>query len=142
MIDFQQFTCALVMPSGQETLSNVGMVSLPGVSGRIGVLPRHAPMIVKLKPGIVSLDAMAGKQMHFFVWGGIAHLGPQAVQILTEAFTRLDDLDPIVLNQELTRYQSDLTGSSLEHDQAKLNYKIEIAQAMLAAIKANARSVS
>lgn len=130
------------MPSNQEILSDIGMVSLPGVSGRIGVLLRHAPMVVKLKPGIVSLNVIVGKQAHFFVWGGIAHLAPHTAQILTEAFTRLDDLDPIVLNQELARYQSDLMGSSLEHEQAKLNYKIEIAQAMLAAIKANGRSAS
>lgn len=131
-----------MMPTSQEILSDISMISLPGALGRLGVLPRHAPMLVKLKPGIVSVNTIFGKQAHFFVWGGIAYLGPEAVQILTEAFTRLDDLDPIVLNQELTRYQSDLTGSSLEHEQAKLNYKIEIAQAMLAAIKANSRAAS
>lgn len=130
-----EFSCHISMPSSEVSLSAVRFVSLPGNQGRLGVLPRHAAMLIKLKPGIVSVDSTKDKTAHFFVWGGVANIQPTGVHLLTEAFTLLDDLDPIVLDQQLARYQSDLGAAALDHEQAKLNYKIEITQAMLKALR-------
>ena len=59
------------MPATHQTFQSVARVVVPCVDGRVGILPRHASMIFKLKSGIVSMYPFSGKADHFFVWGGI-----------------------------------------------------------------------
>ena len=128
------------MPTGHVTLNSVTRVSLPGSLGRVGVLPRHAPMIFKLKSGVVSVYGNKNVDQYYFVWGGIAYAEREHVKITTEAFTLLDDLDPMVLSQKLKTYQSDLVVASVEQEKNKLSYKIAITEAMLHAVKEHQRN--
>lgn len=130
------------MPAVTEHFQNVSQVTVPGIDGRLGILPRHAPMIFKLKSGVVSMQTGAGKTEHFFVWGGIASVNHRQCNIVTDTYTVLDELDPMVLSQKLKGYQSDLLGVSLEQEKDKLNYKIAITEAMLAVLKEHQKGAS
>lgn len=130
------------MPAVSQTFGAVARVMLPGAEGRIGVLPRHASMIFKLKSGVVSVYIAGGKAEHFFVWGGIAYVDHDHCNIVTEAYTMLDELDPMVLSQKLKGYQADLMGVSMEQEKGKLNYKIAITEAMLRVLKEHQKSLS
>ena len=130
------------MPATHQTFQSVARVVVPCVDGRVGILPRHASMIFKLKSGIVSMYPFSGKADHFFVWGGIAEVTKNHCNIVTEAFTILDELDPMVLDQKLKSYQADLPGVSLEQDKNKLNYKIAITEAMLRVLKEHQSGLS
>lgn len=136
------FSCSFLMPSVTKHFQNVGRVVVPGVDGRLGILPRHAPMILKLKSGVVSMHTNAGKAEHFFVWGGIASVDHRQCNIMTDTYTVLDELDPMVLSQNLKGYQSDLLGVSLEQERDKLNYKIAITEAMLSVLKEHQKGIS
>ena len=130
------------MPAVTEHFQNVSQVIVPGIDGRLGILPRHAPMIFKLKSGVVSMQTSAGKIEHFFVWGGTASVNHRQCNIVTDTYTVLDELDPMVLSQKLKGYQSDLLGVSLEQEKDKLNYKIAITEAMLAVLKEHQKGAS
>ena len=141
-MSIQSFSCSFLMPAAHQSFSDVSRVIVPGVDGRIGILPRHATMIFKLKSGVVSIHTTSGKSDHYFVWGGVASVEQHLCNIVTEAFTILDELDPMILNQKLKGYQADLLGVSLEQEKDKLNYKIAITEAMLRVLKDQQKSLS
>ena len=111
------------------------MVVVPGTDGKIGLLPRHAPIVIKLRTGVVSLYKNDHLWRHYFVWGGLAAVERDGCQIFTETFTLLDELDPLVLAQDLERYHNDLAGVTIEDDRRAIGYKIAIAEAMIQALK-------
>ena len=69
------------------------MVFATGVSGELGIYPRHAPLFTKLKPGTVKVTDDAGEEQFFVVSGGILEVQPHIVTILADTATRGEDLD-------------------------------------------------
>jgi F-type H+-transporting ATPase subunit epsilon len=57
-------------------------VALPGESGELGILPRHTPLITRIKPGAVRIECADGKEEFVFVAGGILEVQPGIVTVL------------------------------------------------------------
>lgn len=74
--------------SGQAT-----MVVLPGVSGELGVLPGHTPLISRIRPGQVKIVREDGTEEHVFVAGGLLEVQPFAVTVLSDTAIRAAELD-------------------------------------------------
>jgi F-type H+-transporting ATPase subunit epsilon len=74
--------------NGQATL-----VVATGEMGELGIAPRHAPLITRLKPGQVRVLLESGEEQFFYVSGGILEVQPQVVTILTDTAIRAKDLD-------------------------------------------------
>ena len=60
----------------------VDMVVIPASEGDIGVLPGHAPMIVMLRGGTVSLYEGDNVTDRLFVGGGFAEITPERCTVL------------------------------------------------------------
>ena len=71
----------------------VEMVFAPAIMGEVGIAPRHAPLVTRLKPGEVRLQLSEGKEESFYVSGGILEIQPHVVTILSDSATRTEDLD-------------------------------------------------
>ena len=69
------------------------MVFAPAIMGEVGIAPRHAPLVTRLKPGEVRLQLPEGKEESFFVSGGILEIQPHVVTILSDSASRTEDLD-------------------------------------------------
>ncbi len=67
-------------------------VFIPAEMGEIGVLPRHTPLISRLKPGEVRVK-MAGEESSIFVSGGMVEIQPHVVTVLADTGIRAQDLD-------------------------------------------------
>ena len=63
----------------------VEMVFAPAIMGEVGIAPRHAPLVTRLKPGEVRLQLSDGKEESFFVSGGILEIQPHVVTILSDS---------------------------------------------------------
>ena len=75
--------------SGEATF-----VALPGESGELGILPRHTPLITRIKPGAVRIvRADNGEEEFVFVAGGILEVQPGTVTVLADTAIRGKDLD-------------------------------------------------
>jgi F-type H+-transporting ATPase subunit epsilon len=75
--------------SGEATF-----VALPGESGELGILPRHIPLITRIKPGAVRIQrADTGEEEFVFVAGGILEIQPGTVTVLADTAIRGHDLD-------------------------------------------------
>jgi F-type H+-transporting ATPase subunit epsilon len=69
-------------------------VALPGESGELGILPRHTPLITRIKPGAVRIErADNGEEEFVFVAGGILEVQPGTVTVLADTAIRGHDLD-------------------------------------------------
>ena len=68
------------------------MVYAPGELGELGIAPRHAPLVTRLKPGEVRLDT-GKEELDFFISGGILEVQPHVVTVLADTAIRADDLD-------------------------------------------------
>ena len=69
-------------------------VVLPGEVGELGVYPRHAPLITRIKPGTVRIRVPdQDAEELIFVAGGILEVQPHMVTVLADTAIRGHDLD-------------------------------------------------
>jgi len=69
------------------------LVVASGDEGELGIAPRHAPLITRLKPGQVRVIGENGEEQFFYVSGGIIEVQPQVVTVLADTAIRAKDLD-------------------------------------------------
>ena len=82
MADTMQFD--LVSPERNLVSVPVREVRLPGAEGDLTAMPGHAPAIVNLRPGVVTVVAADGTQTEFAVTGGFAEINNESVSLLAE----------------------------------------------------------
>lgn len=69
------------------------LVVATGEMGELGIAPRHAPLITRLKPGQVRVIQANDEELFLYVSGGILEVQPTVVTILTDTAVRAADLD-------------------------------------------------
>jgi len=91
--------CDIVSAEQEIFHGAVKMVIAPGEMGELGIAPRHAPLITRLKPGQVRVILENGEEQFFYVSGGILEVQPQVVTVLTDTAIRAKDLDEAAVRQ-------------------------------------------
>src|SRR3569623_2529654 len=69
------------------------MVFAPAVMGEVGIMPRHTPLLTKIRPGEVRIRTEGGTEESFYVSGGMLEVHPHVVAILADTAARANDLD-------------------------------------------------
>jgi F-type H+-transporting ATPase subunit epsilon len=87
--------CDIVSAEEEIFHGNVKLVVATGEMGELGIAPRHAPLITRLKPGQVRVILENGDEQFFYVSGGILEVQPQVVTVLTDTAIRAKDLDEV-----------------------------------------------
>ena len=64
------------------------LVVATGEMGELGIAPRHAPLITRLKPGQVRVHLPNGEEQFFYVSGGILEVQPNVVTVLADTALR------------------------------------------------------
>jgi F-type H+-transporting ATPase subunit epsilon len=85
--------CDIVSAESEIFHGQAKMVIATGEAGELGIAPRHAPLITRLKPGQVRVIAENGEEQFFYVSGGILEVQPQVVTVLADTAIRAKDLD-------------------------------------------------
>ena len=85
--------CDIVSAEEEIFHGDVQMVVAAGEMGELGITPRHAPLITRLKPGQVRLTLANGEEQLFYVSGGILEVQPQVVSVLADTAIRSADID-------------------------------------------------
>ncbi len=70
----------------------VDQINAPGAAGRMGVLPRHEPLLTTLIPGELTI-VKGAERIPFAISGGFMEVLPDRVTILAEAAERADEID-------------------------------------------------
>jgi F-type H+-transporting ATPase subunit epsilon len=85
--------CDIVSAEEEIFHGTVTLVVATGEMGELGIAPRHAPLITRLKPGQVRVKLENGDEQFFYVSGGILEVQPQVVTVLADTAIRAKDLD-------------------------------------------------
>ncbi len=112
------------------------MIYAPAIMGEIGIAPRHAPLVTRLKPGDVRVDPGQGKPMeHFYVSGGIIEVQPFKVTIMADTGIRAADLDEAAAAEAKRRAEEALANKTGKMELAKAQAELAEAMAQLRAIE-------
>ena len=69
-------------------------VVIPGIMGELGIYPRHAPLLTRIKPGSVRIKRPDQTDEELiYVSGGMLEVQPSHVTILSDTAIRGKDLD-------------------------------------------------
>ena len=87
--------CDIVSAEAEIFHGTATLVVASGEMGELGIAPRHAPLITRLKPGYVRVVPESGEEQLFYVSGGILEVQPQVVTVLADTAVRAKDLDEV-----------------------------------------------
>jgi F-type H+-transporting ATPase subunit epsilon len=110
------------------------LVVATGEMGELGIAPRHAPLITRLKPGHVDVVLANGERQQFWVSGGILEVQPQVVTVLADTAARASDLDEAAAQRAKQEAEDALTNRTdvveIAEAQAKLAQALTQLQAL------------
>lgn len=108
-----------IVSAEREIFSGVAeMVFAPAEQGEVGIAPRHAPFITRLKPGEVRVKT-ADKENHpFYISGGMLEVQPHLVTILADTAIRAKDIDEAAAIAAKARAEEALADKSGKMDYA------------------------
>lgn len=85
--------CDIVSAEAEIFHGEAELVVVTGELGELGIAPRHAPLITRLKPGKVVVTLPGGEQLDFAISGGLLEVQPQVVTVLADTAIRAEDID-------------------------------------------------
>ena len=110
-------------------------VALPGEAGELGILPKHTPLITRIKPGSVRIEMADGGEEFIFVAGGILEVQPDRVTVLSDTAIRGQDLDDEKAKAAQAAAEEALKNAKGEIDLAKAQSELAIMAAQIAALR-------
>ena len=111
-------------------------VALPGENGELGILPRHTPLITRIRPGAVRIEKADGSGEEFvFVAGGILEVQPGTVTVLADTAIRGKDLDEAKAVEAKKQAEEAMKNAKSDIDFAKAQGEFAAMAAQIAALR-------
>ncbi len=111
------------------------MLFAPGAMGDLGIMPRHAPLLTRIKPGEVRIVTEQGdEEVVLYVSGGMLEIQPEAVTILADTAQRAGDIDEAAALEAKERAEKLLSDQKDDIDYAAASAELAEAMAQLQAI--------
>lgn len=82
----------IVTPEKKVIDTEADSVTIPTVSGEVGLLPNHAPLISALKPGILSYSTRGGGE-RIAIAGGFVEVNHDRISVLADSAETADEVD-------------------------------------------------
>jgi len=109
------------------------MLYASGEMGELGIAPRHAPLVTRLKPGEVRVNT-GSEELAFYISGGILEVQPHLITVLADTAIRADDLDEAKALEAKKRAEDALADKSATIDFVRAQAELAEAAAQLQAI--------
>ena len=127
--------CDIVSAEAEIFHGEAELIVATGEVGELGIAPRHAPLITRLKPGQVRVIQPGGEEQFFYVSGGILEVQPQVVTILADTAVRAKDLDEVSAKKAKEEAERALANRGEGMDVAEAQAKLAEAMAQLQALE-------
>lgn len=111
------------------------MLVAPTEMGKIGVLARHAPLLARLRPGLVRVVHEPDFDESFFVSGGFIEVQPHIVTVLADTVLRTADLDETAARAAKTRAEQELKLTTSKADYNRLKVELQLETTLLRSIE-------
>ena len=127
--------CDIVSAEAEIFQGEATLIVATGEMGELGIAPRHAPLITRLKPGKVVVTQANGEVLDFAVGGGILEVQPQVVTILADTAIRADDIDEAKVRAAKEEAERILAGRGEAMEVAEAQAKLAESLAQLQALE-------
>lgn len=108
----------------------------PAAMGEVGIYPRHAPLITRIKAGSVRLKLPdRDEEELIYVSGGLLEVQPSVVTILADTAVRGRDLDEVKAVEAKQRAEEAMRDRTAAIDYAQAQAELAEAVAQLHAIQ-------
>ncbi len=125
-----------IVSSEKEIFSGTAhRLSAPTELGEIGILARHAPMLSRLRPGLVSVILEPDSEEFFFVSSGFLEVQPHIVTVLADTVLRTPELDDASARAALARKEEEMKLGVGEADYNHFKAELQIEAALLRSIE-------
>jgi F-type H+-transporting ATPase subunit epsilon len=126
--------CEIVTPERIVYTNEVEMVVAPTLSGEVGILPLHTPMVAALKPGEVHVKYGTDQTEWFAIAGGYLQVHEDKVIILADdaAISSQIDVDRARQSRALAEQKLAEVRSGGQGDAEMLERELYFADAQLA----------
>lgn len=104
-------------------------------NGELGILPQHAPLLARLKPGQVRVLVTGQPEEVFYISGGMLEVQPDSVTVLADTAERADSLDEAAATMAMKQAEEVMQGKEGEFDYAQARAALINAAAVLATIR-------
>ena len=124
--------------SAEEAIfsGDVEMLVAPGETGELGILPNHAPLLTRIKPGTVKLKIPGQAEDELiYVSGGMMEVQPKGVTILADTSIRAHHLDEAKALEAKRVAEETLRTKVSEVERARVLIELAQAAAQIAAIR-------
>lgn len=112
------------------------LVSLPGTSGELGIMPGHLPLITLIRPGFVRVHVPGEQEPEqIFVAGGVLEVQPEQVTVLSDTAVRSKDLDEARAKEALAAAEAAHASATGSIEIARIEAEIAALAAELAVIR-------
>jgi|SRR5690606_25708816 len=130
-------TVQLDVVSAEEKLfsGSVQTVQVTGSEGELGIYPGHAPLLTKLKPGMVRMVMADGGEDIIYVAGGVLEVQPNNVTVLADTAVRGDELDEQQAVAAKQRAEQAISDSNSDLSYAEAAAELARAMAQLQTIR-------
>jgi F-type H+-transporting ATPase subunit epsilon len=125
-----------IVSAEQQIFSGLAdMIIAPGEAGELGILPEHAPLLTRIKPGTVRIQQGGEDTEVIYVSGGMMEVQPDRVTVLADTSIRAHDLDEAKALEAERQAKEALTNRTGALEVAKAQAELAEAAAQLAAIR-------
>src|SRR6056297_3761 len=114
---------------------DASMVVVTGEEGELGIAPRHAPLLTRIKPGQVRVMLPEGGEEFYYVSGGMLEVQPHVVTVLADTAARAPDLDEAAALRAKEEAERALADRSADMEMAQAQARLAEAVAQLAALE-------
>lgn len=124
----------LVSPAKLLVSAPVDMVVVPGTEGDFGALPRHAPLIATVRPGVIDVHDSGKIANRIFVAGGFAEVNEERVTVLAEEAIPVEELTAELVATRTQAARDALADAKTEQEKAVAEKLVAVASALEAAV--------
>ena len=127
--------CNIVSAEAEIYSGEATLVVATGEIGELGIAPKHAPLITRLKPGKVVVTTPSGEQLDFAISGGMLEVQPDVVTVLADTAVRAQDIDEAAVRAAKEEAERILQGRGEAMEVAEAQKRLAEVSAQLAALE-------
>jgi F-type H+-transporting ATPase subunit epsilon len=118
----------IVSAEGGIFTGRVANLQVTGAEGELGVMPGHAPLLTKIKPGMARITKQDGSEEVFYLSGGILEVQASSVSVLADVVMRAEDIDEQAALEAKRRAEAHMADAGADFNYAAA--AIELAKAV------------
>jgi F-type H+-transporting ATPase subunit epsilon len=112
------------------------LIIAPGEAGELGILPEHAALLTRIKPGTVRIKRPGeAREEIIYVSGGMMEVQPHMVTVLADTSVRAENLDEAKALESKRLAEEALANRTGDMEIAEMQAAIAESVAQLAAIR-------